>query len=252
VPHLILAGAIAALLLANLSSGADAGPVPAPLAKPGQPFPETPEPIRDPVPPQKPVPEVELNKTLTSNSDMRPFCELPYAAYSHQDPIDPGNGCGFDGVVALTRLEPDTSPAVSLPGPLTVTCSFAQVFSSWIAEDVAPAARLHLSRELSAIVTGPGYQCRRRNNLPDGKLSEHALGNAVDVSAFQLADGHQVTIGADWSKKTAEGRFLDAIHAAACKRFSTVLGPEADASHQSHFHLDTGCHGKDCTYFICQ
>lgn len=32
--------------------------------------------------------------------------------------------------------------------------------------------------------------------------------------------------------------FLRAVHAAACKRFNTALGPEADKTHINHFHVD--------------
>ena len=32
--------------------------------------------------------------------------------------------------------------------------------------------------------------------------------------------------------------FLRRVHAAACKTFGTILGPEANAAHRNHFHLD--------------
>ena len=32
--------------------------------------------------------------------------------------------------------------------------------------------------------------------------------------------------------------FLRAAHETACKRFGTVLGPEANEAHRNHFHLD--------------
>jgi hypothetical protein len=41
----------------------------------------------------------------------------------------------------------------------------------------------------------------------------------------------------------ARQRFLRAIHAAACKRFGTVLGPEANEAHRNHFHLDMADRG---------
>ena len=37
---------------------------------------------------------------------------------------------------------------------------------------------------------------------------------------------------------SARQQFLRAIHAAACRRFGTVLGPEANEAHRNHFHLD--------------
>lgn len=35
-----------------------------------------------------------------------------------------------------------------------------------------------------------------------------------------------------------KSEFLRAVHAAACRRFGTVLGPEANEAHRNHFHLD--------------
>lgn len=43
----------------------------------------------------------------------------------------------------------------------------------------------------------------------------------------------QVAAGSD-----TKMRFLKEIHAAACKHFGTVLGPEANNAHKNHFHLD--------------
>jgi hypothetical protein len=35
-----------------------------------------------------------------------------------------------------------------------------------------------------------------------------------------------------------DGNFLEFVHDEACKTFGTVLGPDADEAHKSHFHLD--------------
>jgi hypothetical protein len=37
---------------------------------------------------------------------------------------------------------------------------------------------------------------------------------------------------------SARQRFLRRVHAAACRHFGTVLGPEANEAHRNHFHLD--------------
>ena len=162
------------------------------------------------------------------------------------------NGCGFEDAVEMTGVKVGGGKSVRFPGPVTVTCEFASKFAVWLSADVATAATTHFGSELTRIVTGPGYQCRRRNNKPDGKLSEHALGNAIDISAFEIGPDIRIRIGENWSDDTRKGRFLKDIHTAACKRFTTVLGPDADPDHKSHFHLDIGCHGKNCTYLICQ
>jgi hypothetical protein len=159
--------------------------------------------------------------------------------------------CGIAEPVAF-RSVVEGRIEVTLPASVIVSCDFARAVTEWLLQDVVPAAVKYLDSELSGIDSGPGYQCRRRNNLPDGKLSEHALGTALDISHFEFRDGSRVSIRDDWSADTAKGRFLEAVHAAACSRFTTVLGPNADPNHKSHIHLDTGCHGRDCTYLICQ
>jgi len=34
--------------------------------------------------------------------------------------------------------------------------------------------------------------------------------------------------------------FLRAVHASACRRFTTVLGPSYNSLHHDHFHFDMG------------
>jgi hypothetical protein len=43
---------------------------------------------------------------------------------------------------------------------------------------------------------------------------------------------------ADDSGVAAEAKFLRVAHDGGCKIFSTVLGPEANDAHRSHFHMD--------------
>ena len=116
---------------------------------------------------------------------------------------------------------------------------------------VAPAALTYLGSELKGLRIASSFQCRRRNNLSSGKISEHAKGNAIDISAFRLADGRTVTVADGWKAQGTEKEFLLHVRKAACDRFLTVLSPEGDGYHQDHLHLDQGCHGKTCTYRIC-
>jgi len=164
---------------------------------------------------------------------------------------DTGLDCGIENPIRLTGLKHGKA-TVSFAAPVTVSCNFARTLSDWLQRDVFPDARARFGKSIALIITGPGYQCRRRNNLPDGDLSEHALGKAVDITSFQLSDGQQISVETDWGQETENGQFLKALHATACDRFMTVLGPGADPNHKSHIHLDVGCHGKDCTYIICQ
>ena len=59
------------------------------------------------------------------------------------------------------------------------------------------------------------------------------------MSGFVLADGRRITLTGSWSAgSSAEREFLRVIHTSACKRFGTVLGPEYNAAHADHLHLE--------------
>ncbi|MEM7718973.1 MAG: extensin family protein [Pseudomonadota bacterium] len=88
---------------------------------------------------------------------------------------------------------------------------------------------------LVGIQVAAHYACRSRNSRSGARLSEHAKGNAIDISAFILADGSRIEV-TDW--RGSNGSVLKRLHASACGPFGTVLGPESDRFHQNHFHFD--------------
>ncbi len=180
-------------------------------------------------------------------------CVIPGALLLVAEPLRGGEyqDCGITDPVRLAGVVRGAN-VTKFPAPVTISCDFARVLTGWLRQDVLPAVEHEFESAVAIVASGPGYQCRRRNNQPDGKLSEHALGMAIDITQFQLVDGSDISVEKDWGVETEKGKLLQAIHAKACKRFTTVLGPDADPNHRSHFHLDTGCHGQDCTYIICQ
>ena len=90
---------------------------------------------------------------------------------------------------------------------------------------------------VARIETVAGYACRTRNSQRGARLSEHALGRAVDVAGFRFLNGEVLSVLQDWSRGS-DGRILDALWRSACGPFTTVLGPNADRFHRDHFHLD--------------
>ena len=95
--------------------------------------------------------------------------------------------------------------------------------------------------------------CRNVNNGSGGNLSDHAFADALDVVGFKLEDGRTVTILNGWPGTEAEGsRIVRYAHDAACSVFMTTLGPEANALHRDHLHIDMMCHGKSCTARLCE
>ena len=147
-----------------------------------------------------------------------------------------GAGCSTLNTVRLASLRSDDgSLGLTNLGP--VTCPLASTFAAWARFGVDRAARQILGSALERIETMGSYNCR--NVAGTDRLSAHAHANAIDVSGFVLADGRRITVLADWTGGTqAEREFLRVIHISACKRFGTVLGPEYNAAHANHLHLE--------------
>lgn len=149
-----------------------------------------------------------------------------------------GAGCSALNAVRLSALRSDdASLALTNLGP--VTCPLANTFAAWARFGVDRAARQILGSELVRIETMGSYNCR--NVAGSNRLSAHATANAIDVSAFVLADGRRITVSEDWREgSAAERRFLQVIHSSACRRFGTVLGPDYNRAHHDHIHLEFG------------
>lgn len=152
-------------------------------------------------------------------------------------------GCNQIGTVQLMALAGDRAPlSIANLGP--VQCSVAKAFGDWARFGVDRAARQILGSPVAKIETMGSYNCR--NVAGTEVRSAHARAEAIDVSAFVLADGRRIVLKRDWQGGDAATReFLRVVHKSACKRFGTVLGPEYNAAHQDHFHLE-GVGAKYC------
>lgn len=149
-----------------------------------------------------------------------------------------GGGCQAVGSVQLSALSGDAgSFALSNIGP--VTCPLANLFAAWARYGVDRAARQILGSALVRIETMGSYSCR--NVAGTSRRSAHSRAEAIDVGAFVLADGRRISVKQDWDEGSrAEREFLRVVHGSACKRFGTVLGPQYNAAHRDHFHLEQG------------
>jgi hypothetical protein len=128
-----------------------------------------------------------------------------------------------------------------------MTCPLARAFVHWARESVQPAAAQYLGTRVSRVETFGTYSCRTVDSQPGARLSEHGRANAIDVSAFVLADGRRVTVLDGWNGDDERvRRFLRAVHREGCRRFAIGLSPDSDAYHYNHMHFDMGrgpyCH----------
>ncbi len=130
-----------------------------------------------------------------------------------------------------------------------MTCPLAANFTAWAQNAAVPAAQIYLGSQLVRVETMGTYNCRNIGSGKSGRLSQHAFGNAVDVSAFVLKDGRRISVLNGWRGSTAERGFLKRLHASACKRFGTVLGPDYNTAHANHFHFDMGKSTKNGTAY---
>ncbi|WP_298858117.1 extensin family protein [uncultured Sulfitobacter sp.] len=141
-------------------------------------------------------------------------------------------GCGIKNAVSIASVS-----GVSLSSKSKMDCGTARALKSWVDSSAKPA----LSKKgggLREIKVAAHYACRRRNNAKTGKISEHGKGRAIDISAFRLMDGSEVTVLKGWNASGSR-KAMRKMHADACGPFGTVLGPKANRFHLDHFHFDT-------------
>lgn len=158
------------------------------------------------------------------------------AEFKQLEPIrDAEQGCGIEAPVELSVV----LPGIKLEPSGTMRCETALALSRWTKEMMLPAAALALpERKVTAIANASTYICRNRNSAENGKISEHAKGNAVDISTIAFDKGEPLVMKPRGEDGTPEGAFQRTITAAACLFFRTVLSPGSDATHQDHLHLD--------------
>ncbi len=207
--------------------------------------PEAAEPGEEPVPQPEPEPEPERIYQVACPAVIMGLVEAEMVP-----PLSEGM-CGEQSPLVVTGVM-SRGRMVPLSSPITTNCQMASALPRW-AEVVDGSAEAMLDSALAEIGTGTSYMCRNRNNAADGFTSEHGFANAVDVTGFTLMDGTRIAVEGDWLPAAAPaGRLLRLAHDAACSGFTTVLGPEANAEHHDHLHLDLGCHGQSCTARICE
>jgi hypothetical protein len=155
------------------------------------------------------------------------------------------DACGGSDMIELDAvLLADKSRIEIKPAPV-VQCPFAEQLAGWLRDDAAPRIAA-LGASLRTVETFDDFECRPRNRQANGKLSEHGKGNAVDVRAFALSNGTAIAL----TDVNAPKDLRESLRTSACARFTTVLGPGSDSSHESHVHLDLLQRSNG--YRICQ
>jgi hypothetical protein len=172
--------------------------------------------------------------SLLSGQPSNCFADLvpARAVAEQQEPIIGPGLCGANDLVRLKAIRLD-GHLVALHPPAQVRCPLARVLTDWVQGNVAPALEM-TGLQLAGLGVATSYDCRTRNGATDAKLSEHATGNAIDLSELTLASGKPVVL----TDMSASKALREELAQSACRRFTTVLGPGSDSYHENHVHLD--------------
>jgi len=158
----------------------------------------------------------------------------PY--YLAASPVNGPSACSIRTPIKVLAL---MDGRVGMSPPATVNCPLTVSLNRWVQNSVQRAAHRYFGRPVVEIRQIASYGCRGRNGSHRGPLSEHAYGNALDIAAFRLAGGEEITVAKGWWRGTPRERaFLQDVFAGACVEFYTVLGPGSDRYHYNHFHVD--------------
>ena len=132
-------------------------------------------------------------------------------------------GCGITDPVSVTSVG-----GVGLDPAATMNCDAAEALATWVDRGLQPAFR----NQVVQMTVVDSYSCRPRNNVRGAKISEHGLGNAIDISGFVLRSGKVMTVARNYGAEIRQAK------KAACGPFRTTLGPGSDGYHEDHIHLD--------------
>ena len=154
-----------------------------------------------------------------------PDTPAPPSAAQPLPPLGPPRGPLVTGSAGPVEVKPAA----------TLACPIVSALDQWIAAAVQPAALKWFRQPVVEIKQISAYSCRGMNGNPNAHISEHAFGNALDIAAFTLADGHNITVQDGWHGSPEEQGFLRDVQGAACDRLHHRAGARLQRlSLQSH------------------
>jgi hypothetical protein len=196
--------------------------------------PWTPLALSDPIGRFTPLKLGQLHDDL---AQCRALLEAAGRAHTPAPPIRSGE-CGYANGVRLPSAD-----GLAYAPLVIASCPIAAGLYLWEKQVVDPAAWRHFRQPVTRIETYGTYSCRRIGGGLEGRYSEHAFANAIDIALFQLKDGRRIGIAGDWTGNDAESAFLREVRDGACRIFATTLSPDYNAAHRDHLHFDQARRG---------
>ncbi|AGE24686.1 extensin family protein [Pseudomonas poae] len=153
---------------------------------------------------------------------------------SHQADSSADAACPLRDVLRVQGAQ------VTLSSSFLASCPLAVAFALFERHSLQPAAQAVFGQAVARVDHLGSFACRNVYNRADGRLSQHASANALDIAGFRLADGRRISVLKDWPGEGDSARFLRQVRDSACDDFNVVLSPDYNAAHRNHFHLDMG------------
>lgn len=181
--------------------------------------------------PPGPITQYKLRR-LTPEACASLLSQANQKALIRTQPVaDSAGACPLHNVVRVRDFGP-----VSLNSSFLASCPLALSSALFVSQQARPLTRTWTGSELVRIEHLGSYACRNIYHRPDARRSEHATAEALDISAFRLANGERVTILHGW-RSTKTQPWLQALLTASCGYYGNGLGPDYNAAHANHFHL---------------
>jgi hypothetical protein len=98
-----------------------------------------------------------------------------------------GEGCGQHNAVSVRRLDARVEPFV-------LSCRAAVSLALWERHVLQPAARKYFDAEVGRIEHFGSYACRNVYGREQGRRSQHATADALDVAGVVLDNGRRIRI----------------------------------------------------------
>lgn len=150
----------------------------------------------------------------------------------------PPSGSGQCVRADSLNLRPKEGDIRLIPVSVAPSCPVVAALKLWEWHVVQPAAWRIYGKPIRTIRHLGSFNCRRIYGRGQGRFSEHATADAIDIAAFVTADGRSISVLKGWKGEDQDSRFLRAVRDGACGLFSTVLSPDYNAAHRDHLHLD--------------
>lgn len=182
--------------------------------------------------PLTPLTQYKLKQVLKS-PDLCLSALSTGATFTQMPDLNTSNRCHIRNRVELRAV-------AGIPmRPVETRCQTALRLAMWAQQGIKPAAKTFFNQNVTQIHHSSSFSCRqiRTPSGSSGRMSTHATANAIDVSGVTLSDGQRLTLLTGWTADDNRAPFFRDLRATACKWFRVTLGPDYNALHADHFHL---------------